>query len=87
MAKNEKAGDGQRNGAVKDRSQVYNPVTGNYVKRDASSGKFIDVKSDGKAFRGIRTESRITKAGVSVLKSVALKAEQSVIKTLNKRAK
>ena len=87
MAKNVKADDGHRNGAVKGRSQVYNPVTGNYVKRDASSGKFIDVKSDGKAFKGIRREARITKVGAFVSKSVAKKAEQSVIKTLNKRAK
>ena len=55
MAKNGKPGDEHRNGAVKDKSQVYNPVTGNYVKRDSSSGKFIDVKLEGKAFKGIRT--------------------------------
>ncbi len=87
MAKNEKAGVGHRNGAVKGRTQVYNPVTGNYVKRDSSSGKFIDVKSDGKAFKGITREVRITKVGTFVSKSVAKKAEQSVIKTLNKRSK
>lgn len=87
MAKNGKVGDGHRNGAVKGRSQVFNPVTGNYVKRDNSSGKFIDVKSDGKAFKGIRREAQITKAETFVLKSVAKKAEQSVIKTLNKRTK
>ena len=60
MAKNGKVGDGHRNGPVKDRTQVYNPVTGNYVKRDSSSGKFIDVKSDGKAFKGVTRKSKIT---------------------------
>ena len=87
MAKNGKVGDEHRNGAVKGRTQVFNPVTGNYVKRDSSSGKFIDVKSDGKAFKGVMRETRITKVGAFVSKSVAKKAEQSVITTLNKRSK
>lgn len=87
MAKNGKAGDGHRNGAVKDRTQVYNPVTGNYVKRDSSSGKFIDVKSDGKAFKGVAKEPKITNIGFSVSKTVGKKAEQSVIRTLNRKAK
>ncbi len=87
MAKNGKVADGHRNGAVKGRTQVYNPVTGNYLKRDSSTGKFVDVKSDGKAFKGITRETRITKGGISVSKSVAKKAEQSVIKTLNRKLK
>jgi hypothetical protein len=87
MAKNGKVGDKHRNRAVRDRSQVYNPVTGNYVKRDASSGKFIDVKSDGKAFKGITKEPSLTKVGISFSKTVAKKAEQSVIKTINRKVK
>ena len=39
MAKNTK--DGHRVGAVKDRSQIYNPVTEQYIKRDTKTGKFI----------------------------------------------
>ena len=87
MAKNGKVEDGHRNGFVRDRSQVYNPVTGNYVKRDASSGKFIDVKSDGKAFKGVTKEPKLTNVGISFSKTIAKKAEQSVIKTINRKAK
>lgn len=56
MAKNGKTGDGHRNGQVKDRSQTYNPKTGNWVKRDTDTGKFMDGKSDDKPFKGIRKE-------------------------------
>lgn len=41
MAKNKRTGDNQRKGAVKERSQVTSPVGGTWVKRDASSGKFL----------------------------------------------
>lgn len=34
-----------RKGAVRGRSQTFNPKTKRYVKRDTSTGKFIDVKS------------------------------------------
>jgi len=53
MAKN--TGNGHRNGAVKDRSQTYNPKTEQWVKRD-DSGKFIDVKKDGTPFKGVTKE-------------------------------
>ena len=43
MAKNGTPGDGHRNGAVKGRSQTYNPKTEQYVKRDASTGRFMDA--------------------------------------------
>ena len=56
MAKNGKVGDGHRNGAVKKRSQTYNPKIERYVKRDADTGKFIDVKSDDGPFKGVRKE-------------------------------
>lgn len=49
--------DGSRKGAVRDRSQVQNPKTGLWVKRDASTGRFMDVKtSSTKPFKGIRKE-------------------------------
>lgn len=48
--------DGSRKGAVRKRSQVLNPKTGRYVKRDTKTGKFIDVKQDGTKFKGVRTE-------------------------------
>ena len=56
MAKNPPAGDGHKKGAVRDRSQTKTP-SGHYVKRDAESGRFMDVKtSDKKPFKGVRKE-------------------------------
>ena len=56
MATNPPKGDGHRNGAVKGRSQTHNPKTNQWVKRDANTGRFIDVKQDGKPFKGVRKE-------------------------------
>ena len=56
MAKNGKPGDGHRIGAVKDRSQTYNPKTETWVKRDTGTGKFMDGKADGTPFKGVRKE-------------------------------
>jgi hypothetical protein len=55
MAKNNPPGDGQRIGAVKNRSQTQTP-SGNWVKRDAGTGRFMDVKSDKTPFKGVRKE-------------------------------
>ncbi len=54
MAKNKTPGDNQRKGAVKTRSQIKNPITGTWTKRDDKSGKFMDVKADPKPFKGVR---------------------------------
>lgn len=54
MAKN--TGDGYRKGAVNNRSQAFNPVTGTWVKRDTETGQFLDQKSDGEPFKGIAKE-------------------------------
>ncbi|MVN79110.1 hypothetical protein GO988_22495 [Hymenobacter sp. HMF4947] len=56
MATNNPAGDGHRIGAVRDRSQVFNPVTEQYVKRNTTNGQFMDVKQDGTPFKGVRKE-------------------------------
>lgn len=56
MAKNAPVGDGKRIGAVRERSQVLNPITGLYVKRDSTTGRFMDVKTSGGKFKGVRTE-------------------------------
>ena len=56
MATNKPSGDNHRNGAVKGRSQVQNPKTGNYTKRNAESGEFMDNKSGGEKFKGVRKE-------------------------------
>lgn len=56
MATNPPKGDGRRIGAVRDRSQTYNPHTERWVKRDAGTGRFMDQKSDDKPFKGVRRE-------------------------------
>lgn len=43
-------------GAVKDRSQVFNPVTQQWVKRDTETGRFIDVNQNGAPHKGVRRE-------------------------------
>lgn len=56
MAKNPPTGDGHRKGAVRNRSQTKTP-SGHFVKRDADTGQFMDVKtSDRKPFKGVRKE-------------------------------
>ncbi len=56
MAKNKPYGDIARKGAVKKRSQTYNPKTETWIKRDAETGKFMDGKKDGTPFKGVRKE-------------------------------
>jgi hypothetical protein len=56
MAKNKPYGDGHRKGAVRERSQSYNPRTGQWVKRDSETGKWMDVKQDGTPWKGVRKE-------------------------------
>lgn len=48
--------DGHRNGMVKQRSQVFNPLTETWTKRDTQTGRFMDGKADGAPFKGIRKE-------------------------------
>jgi hypothetical protein len=54
MASN--TGKGFRKGAVKSRSQTLNTKTKTYVERDTESGRFTNVKSGGKPFKGVRKE-------------------------------
>lgn len=56
MATNKPYGDNCRQGAVRDRSQTYNPKTEQWVKRDTETGKFMDVKQNGTPFKGITKE-------------------------------
>lgn len=56
MATNPPKGDGHRNGAVRDRSQVHNPQSDRWTKRDSDTGRFMDQKSDGKPFKGVTKE-------------------------------
>ena len=51
MATNPPKGDGHRNGAVKQRSQTFNPKTETWTKRDTNTGRFM-----GDPFKGVRKE-------------------------------
>ena len=56
MAKNKPYGDNSRKGAIRDRSQTFNPKNDRWVKRDNETGLFINQKSDLKPFKGVRKE-------------------------------
>ena len=64
-------------------SQIYNPTTGHYIKRDLESGLIVDIKSDGKPFKGIKLIRSYIQANPSIKKSTAIKAEMAVIKVKN----
>lgn len=55
MAKNNDKHDGFLNGAIRDRSQVHHP-NGHWIKRDADSGQFMNVKHDRTPFKSVRRE-------------------------------
>ena len=49
--------DGALKGAVKDRTQVHNPKTDLWTKRDSDTGRFLDVKTSEKTpFKGVTKE-------------------------------
>lgn len=50
----ENTGAGHRRGAVTGRSQVRTPS--GWIKRDTSTGRFMDKKADSKPFKGVRCE-------------------------------
>ena len=56
MATNPPKGDNHRQGAVRDRSQTFNPRNDSWVKRNTDTGRFVDQKSDPKPFKGVRKE-------------------------------
>lgn len=45
-----------RRGSVDDRTQSKNPKSGNWTKRDAESGRFMDQKKGGEPFKGVAKE-------------------------------
>jgi len=48
-------GEGYRKGSVKNRTQLYNPQTDIFIKRDAETGRFMDGKK-GEPFKGVAKE-------------------------------
>lgn len=55
MATNPPTGDGHRDGAIRKRSQTYNPHNQRWTKR-GSYGRFMDQKADRSPFKGVRKE-------------------------------
>ena len=55
MARN--TGNNFRIGSVSHRSQVKNPVNGNYTKRNETTGRFMQQKLGGKPFKGVARET------------------------------
>jgi hypothetical protein len=49
--------DGHRYGAITGRSQVKNPKTGLWTKRDTDSGEFMSNKVTGGKYKGVRKEN------------------------------
>ncbi len=52
MAKN--TGTGGRTGVIKDRKQTYNPKTGQFVKRDTTTGRILSSKDT--PFKNVRKD-------------------------------
>ncbi|MCF7812177.1 hypothetical protein K9M59_01065 [Candidatus Gracilibacteria bacterium] len=55
MATNPPSGDDRRHGAIRERSQFQGP-SGNWIKRNAETGRFMDQKTSGGRFKGVRRE-------------------------------
>ena len=53
-------GKGYRQGPVTNRTQIYNQKTGQYVKRDDDTGKFIASKDS--PFKNVRREQSAKEA-------------------------
>jgi hypothetical protein len=45
---------GYRQGAIRERVQVQNPVTKRWVKIDQRSGRIVDVKKSPGPFKGVK---------------------------------
>lgn len=56
MASNKPTGDNARKGAVRKRSQVENTKTSLMTKRNKENGQFMDEKTSGGKFKGVRRE-------------------------------
>ncbi len=53
-----KTGRSGQTGAVKERVQAKNPVTGRYVKIDTSTGRIMDQKKTAGPYKGIKVVTR-----------------------------
>lgn len=52
-------GKGFRKGAVTGKTQTYNPKNDHWVKRDTTTGQFVEVKtSNSEPFKGVTKEKQ-----------------------------
>ena len=79
-------GNNYRKGAVKGKTQTYNPTTGQYVKRDASTGRFEATKKDGTPFKGITKEKLTVRVNPNIPKETLTKAQRAVAAVMKRRA-
>jgi hypothetical protein len=77
-------GKSYRKGAVKGKSQTYNPVTGQYVKRDTTTGRFEATKKDGSPFKGVTKERVTILVNPNIPRETIAKAQQVVAAALNR---
>lgn len=56
MAENGPVGGG-REGMVDQRSQFYNPNSDLWQKRNTENGQWMDIKTSGGKFKGVRREN------------------------------
>ena len=54
MVKNAPYGDNYRHGAVKNRTQVYNPHNQRWTKIDKETNLFVDQKANREPFKRVR---------------------------------
>lgn len=78
-------GKSYRKGAVKGKSQTYNPVTGQYVKRDTATGRFEATKKDGSPFKGVTKEKVTILVNPNIPRETMAKAQQVVAAALSLR--
>ncbi|MBF9222323.1 hypothetical protein [Hymenobacter ruricola] len=79
-------GKGHRVGAVRGKTQTFNPSTGQYIKRDADTGRFEAVKKDGTPFKGVTKEKLAARLNPNIPPETLLKAQKAVALVMKRRA-
>jgi hypothetical protein len=79
-------GKGHRIGAVKGKTQTFNPSTGQYVKRDAGTGRFEAAKKDGTPFKGVTKEKLTARINPNIPQETLVKAQKAVASVMKRRA-
>ena len=72
-------------GAAK-KTQTYNPATGQYVRRDARTGRFEATKQDGTPFEGIKKEMLKVRVNPNIPPETLARAHRAVAAVLARKA-